>query len=55
MKHCVPGGVVVTTTASQLASDSYGYVMGGLYSLYMRARYWFMKVSFICCSVMFFM
>ncbi|KAK7074880.1 hypothetical protein SK128_020693 [Halocaridina rubra] len=43
LKHCVPGGVVVTTTASHLASDSYGYIMGGLYSVYMRARYWFTK------------
>ncbi|KAG7163860.1 Reticulon-4-interacting protein 1-like 2 [Homarus americanus] len=43
LKHCLPGGVVVTTTSSQLASDSFGYVTGGLYSLYMRARYWFTK------------
>ncbi|XP_069945410.1 reticulon-4-interacting protein 1 homolog, mitochondrial-like isoform X2 [Cherax quadricarinatus] len=43
LKHCLPGGVVVTTTSSQLASDSYGYVIGGLYSLYMRARYWLTK------------
>ncbi|XP_069157802.1 reticulon-4-interacting protein 1 homolog, mitochondrial isoform X2 [Procambarus clarkii] len=43
LKHCLPGGVVVTTTSSLLASDSYGYVAGGLYSLYMRARYWFTK------------
>lgn len=43
LKHCVPGGIVVTTTASQLVSDSYGYVIGGLYSLYMRASYWFIK------------
>lgn len=47
LKYCVPGGVVVTTSASQLVSDSYGYVMGGLYSLYMRARYWFTKSPLI--------
>lgn len=44
LKYCLPDGIVVTTASSQLASDSYGYVMGGLYSLFMRARYWFIKV-----------
>lgn len=45
LKHCVPGGLVVTATSSQLASDSYGYVTGALYSLGMRLRYWFTQVS----------
>lgn len=45
LKYCLPDGIVVTTSSSQLASDSYGYIMGGLYALYMRARYWFIKVT----------
>lgn len=51
LKYCLPDGIVVTTASSQLASDSYGYMMGGLYSLYMRARYWFIKVTLTTLSV----
>ena len=47
LRYCLPGGIVITTTSSQLASDSYGYITGGLYSLYMRARYWFIKVAIV--------
>lgn len=47
LKYCLPDGIVVTTASSLLASDSYGYMMGGLYSLYMRARYWFIKAPWL--------
>lgn len=47
LKYCLPGGIVVTTTSSQLASDSYGYITGGLYSLYLRAKYWFVKTPWL--------
>ncbi|XP_037789148.1 2-methylene-furan-3-one reductase-like isoform X3 [Penaeus monodon] len=47
LKHCVPGGLVVTATSSQLASDSYGYVTGALYSLGMRLRYWFTQAPWL--------
>ncbi|XP_076043233.1 NAD(P)H oxidoreductase RTN4IP1, mitochondrial-like isoform X2 [Oratosquilla oratoria] len=42
-KHCLPGGMVVTTTMCPLASDSYGYISGALYSLLMRCKYFFTK------------
>lgn len=47
LKYCLPGGIVVTTTSSQLPSDSYGYIAGGLYSLYLRAKYWFVKTPWL--------
>ncbi|XP_063611991.1 reticulon-4-interacting protein 1 homolog, mitochondrial-like isoform X1 [Penaeus indicus] len=47
LKHCVPGGLVVTATSSQLASDSYGYVTGALYSLGMRLWYWFTQAPWL--------
>ncbi|KAK3862316.1 hypothetical protein Pcinc_031812 [Petrolisthes cinctipes] len=47
LKHCIPGGTVVTTTSAHLASDSYGYISGGFYSLYMRARLFFTKAPWL--------
>ena len=46
MKHCLPGGTVVTTTLPILASDSYGYFLGAIYALFIRFRYIFTKVSY---------
>ena len=45
MSVCKEGGVVVSTVASALPSDSHGVVLAFLYSMWVQLRMVFSKVS----------
>lgn len=42
---CQEDGVVVSTVASPPASDEYGLIFGSLYSMWVRTKLFFLKVS----------
>lgn len=38
LKFCKPGGFVITTERSKIASDTYGFFLGSIYALWIRIR-----------------
>lgn len=38
LKFCKPGGFVVTTERSKIASDTYGFFLGTIYAFWIRIR-----------------
>ena len=38
LKFCKPGGFVITTERSKIASDTYGFFLGTIYAFWIRLR-----------------
>jgi hypothetical protein len=38
LKFCKPGGFVITTETSRIASDTYGFFFGSIYAFWIRIR-----------------
>lgn len=44
LRFCDDDGIVVTTVATKIASDSYGFIFGALYALWVRIQCLIVKV-----------
>lgn len=45
LRFCDDDGIVVTTVATKIASDSYGFILGTLYAIWVKIQCLVMKVK----------